>query len=192
MKVMSKLLLLLILGLGWTGCLKEPVTNCCDDEPISETVDSIWIAIPNVFTPNGDGQNDIFRPVIQEFEQEYYDNQTQQHVSIHRKITTASLKVMKMNGRSLYDGQVNSVKDLFGWNGKDGSGEVCEGKFLWEIKITTDKGTTKEYSGQVCSFVTSDEQQNVECEDCVTEAGLISSGGLSPYIKDSDYLLYCE
>lgn len=191
MKLTSKLLLLIILCAAWTGCLKEPISGCCDDEPISETVDSIWIGIPNVFTPNGDGNNDIFRPIIHEFEQEYYDPQTQLSVNIQRKITSASLKVMKMNGRSLYDGQVNSVKESFGWDGKDGNGNICTGKFLWEIKIKTDKGTTKEYAGQVCSIATT-EQEDLTCGTCVSEASLIASGGVEPYVVDGDYLLDCN
>ncbi|MCP4443280.1 MAG: hypothetical protein GY810_30625 [Aureispira sp.] len=188
---MSKLLLMVVLSAVWIGCAKERKTSCCDDEPTSETVDSIWIGIPNVFTPSDDGQNDMFRPYINEFRQEYYDQQSQQHVSIHRKITFVSLKVMKMGGKVLYDEQVSAVKELLGWDGKYAKGNVYKGKFLWEVKITTDKGTTKEYAGQACS-ITTDGQENLTCGTCSSEESLIMGGGQNLYVPSSDYLLDCD
>ena len=56
MKKLSLFIFLVIFGIG---CKKHKIQNkCCSESHILEKQDSSYIGIPNIFTPNGDGEND--------------------------------------------------------------------------------------------------------------------------------------
>ena len=79
------------------------------------------LLIPNVFTPNGDGENDLFKP--------YGTN-----------ITSLYMEIYNRWGELIYrTEQVNS-----GWDGRTTAGALCtEGTYFYLIEVNgeTYKGT---------------------------------------------------
>lgn len=68
--------------------------------------------LPTIFTPNGDGQNEIFRPVIGRVSDEDY------------KMTIADRW-----GRIVYTSE--NIHE--GWNGRDGKGNILDGSYVWIV-----------------------------------------------------------
>lgn len=88
--------------------------------------------VPNVFTPNGDGLNDVFQPKgfgIVKFQMAIYDRW----------------------GEKLFE--TNNME--VGWNGTKGSkndvkyGILADGSYVWQIKVTNVFGEAKELTGHV-------------------------------------------
>ncbi len=66
--------------------------------------------MPNAFTPNGDGKNDIFTPVLLNVE----------HMN---------LQIYNRWGEKIYDQDMNSP----GWRGDFGGKRVQAGTYLWVV-----------------------------------------------------------
>jgi gliding motility-associated-like protein len=83
--------------------------------------------IPNVFTPNGDGVNDTFRPYLLE----------------PKKVTAW---IYDRWGRLMF----SSNKEFFEWNGLNNGGfEVVDGIYFWVIKYEDNLGNFYDLSGYV-------------------------------------------
>ncbi len=82
--------------------------------------------VPNVFSPQGDGLNDTFLPVI-------------------RGVTNYNLKIFDRWGALLFE-----TKDFTeGWSGTY-KGEMCpQGEYVWVIDLSTNKGLAKRMTGTV-------------------------------------------
>jgi gliding motility-associated-like protein len=82
---------------------------------IPETpLDTLEIQIPNVFTPNGDGANDVFAPSNADF------------------IVSGEMQIFNRWGRLIF-----STDDLkTGWNGRVGSQICSDGVYYWLINYT--------------------------------------------------------
>ena len=103
-----------------------------NDQGCSDTSDIVIktladVIFPNAFTPNGDGLNDIFLPILVKNLQQY-------HMII---LNRWGIKVFESDDPSL------------GWNGSDNgtSGEV--GAFLWILDYTVEGGTERTIKGSV-------------------------------------------
>ena len=89
---------------------------CCGIEPVEYTVGNGKIFMPNVFTPNGDGLNDLFLP------------------SFSPEIVQASgfiLTNLDSNKVLFIRGDMNLTNpDGYGWDGLNPDGTEYEGQFL--------------------------------------------------------------
>ena len=75
-----------------------------------EAADTSKIFIPNVFTPNGDGLNDLFNP--------------------SGNFTQLEMKIYNRHGQLIY----NSIQLNEGWNGRTTTGSNCtEGTYFYLI-----------------------------------------------------------
>jgi gliding motility-associated-like protein len=85
------------------------------------------ITVPNVFTPDGDLKNDLFRPVITFTPSEY------------------RFLISNRQGKSLFD------TDYFldTWDGTDNGKPVPEGVYLWFLKLKTPEGKSISRTGTV-------------------------------------------
>lgn len=92
-------------------CIKKDtlnITNC----------DQSMIEFPTVFTPNNDGQNDRFVPVM------------------YNGIDNASLKIYNRWGK-----EVLSTTDILqGWDGSSNGNHCDAGTYFWTLQYATDKG----------------------------------------------------
>jgi len=105
----------------------------CTDS-ISKTVQvkpDFFFAIPNTFTPEGDGLNDVFRPgaLLGAVEDNY------------------SFLIFDRWGELIFEG--HDLSD--GWDGtvKGGKLIVQSGTYVWTINVTDTEGTSHKYTGHV-------------------------------------------
>jgi len=99
--------------------------GCIFSEEISINVLRSDVHIPNVFTPNGDGKNDIFQPS-------------------GKDIMSFEVIIFNRWGEKVYQNQ-----DI-GWDGKNQNGvNLNHGTYQYILKITFKDKTTNHISGQV-------------------------------------------
>ena len=91
---------------------------------MSDTVDTNTIIIPNVFSPNGDGKNDLFQVV--------------------GNFTKLDVKIYNRYGQLIY----KSIQLNEGWNGRTTAGALCTPGTYFYI-IDTDKET---FTGSLTLF----------------------------------------
>jgi gliding motility-associated-like protein len=90
--------------------------------------------IPNVFTPNGDGINDVW-----EF-------------SLGLGNTLKSLTIVNRWG-NLIQNSILNTNNYISWDGKTTSGEACsEGVYFYTLQYTDAKGDTQKKNGYVSLF----------------------------------------
>ncbi|MCC6371145.1 MAG: gliding motility-associated C-terminal domain-containing protein [Bacteroidia bacterium] len=85
--------------------------------------------VPNVFTPNGDGKNDLFVPVS-------------------RGVKQYTFRVFNRWGQLIYDG----IDKNLGWNGIYNGRDCPEDVYVWKASVLTKAGDIKEYSGHVTLY----------------------------------------
>jgi gliding motility-associated-like protein len=93
------------------------ITGESNSNRICSDIDEI-VTVPNVFTPDGDLKNDLFRPVLTFTPADY------------------RLVVSNRQGRTLFE--TNDFMDS--WDGSDKGNPVPEGVYLWFLKIRTPAG----------------------------------------------------
>lgn len=99
------------------GCMDSTVGTVCVEPPFT-------LFVPNAFTPNGDGINDVLLPVASVRDPELY-----------------SLVIYDRWGRELYA----TINPHLGW---DGSG-IRDGVYVWQLRITDALGGLREQMGHV-------------------------------------------
>jgi gliding motility-associated-like protein len=105
-------------NVGTGGYRSRSATACVDI--------SANIFIPNAFTPNGDGQNDEFKPSFAFLPSNY------------------SLTIFNRSGFKIFE----TSDPLKGWDGRYGNNEkAAEGVYVYFIKFTTGSGKTVEKKG---------------------------------------------
>jgi gliding motility-associated-like protein len=103
------------------GCM-DTITNCLVIEP------AFNLYIPSAFTPNGDGKNEVFKPMGQ-------------------YVKSFEMYVFDRWGMQLYH-----TKDINqGWNGTvNGAGTVCqEDTYIYKITVMDSEGNQHSYVGNV-------------------------------------------
>lgn len=83
--------------------------------------------IPTAFTPNGDGRNDLFRPLI-------YENISSYHLIIYNRWGQVIFETSDVNK---------------GWDGTYKSVKQGSGSYVWVVKIKTLNGVAETHSGTV-------------------------------------------
>ena len=140
-----KYLVFLFLSLTFLGCTKSKIKDTCENNTIKITPsnynsDSAIIFNMTAFTPNGDGLNDLFRPIIS-------------------GIDISSFEVCKRN-KVIYTADENNPK----WDGKDQDGNTCkDGVYKYVIKGNNSTDGDFEILGDV-SLITEDINQNCMCK----------------------------
>lgn len=112
---------------------KYAVTANLDGCTASDTITidkNCYINIPNVFTPNGDGNGDYFLP-----RQLLSRNISKFEMHIYNRWGQEVFETMSINGR--------------GWDGKLGGDDQPVGVYIYMINVTFANGITERYQGNV-------------------------------------------
>jgi gliding motility-associated-like protein len=104
-------------GHGCTATETISVANICNDD----------LMVPNAFTPNGDGVNDVFLPIVIKNLSEYH------------------LVIFNRWGMVIFE----SADPSIGWNGIDNGDHGEIGTYLWTIDYRLEEGTNGRLSGYV-------------------------------------------
>jgi hypothetical protein len=113
-------------------------TACCGADPV-EFTDGGYIYVPNVFTPNGDGKNDVFEPII--------DYNLVDHISQYTiyQDTTEEPGVGYYNATAF-----NPTSNPRWWNGKLPDGTLHLGAFEYTIQFAMKDGSYLQVDGRAC------------------------------------------
>jgi|GEM_PF-1250359 len=135
------------------GCSQEPdptgsevYESCCGTDPVEFMVPgstTYYVFVPNVFTPNQDGLNDKFMPVLNE------EIKAINYMTIKREVADDT------TSGKLYDVQDIDAADMleFAWDGRDPQGNLHAGLFEYKISFTTIDGFYYVVHGRACSIV---------------------------------------
>lgn len=129
------------------GCNKddnrEPVKeyeSCCGTEPSVLEIGKSYVYIPNVFTPNGDGKNDVFYPFVN-------DNINRiVYFEVFAETDTSKILLYQVTNVSL-----DEVKKK-GWNGLDNDGKPHKGYFTYSIYFQS-KDKPFKIKGAACAVL---------------------------------------
>lgn len=117
------------------GCVKidtvtilELTAGGCGNDTTFVRDSSAYVAIPNAFTPNGDGTNDIF--------QFWYNKTSNVEVFIFNRF-----------GSQVYY-NANQTPGT-GWNGEHNGDEAIEGTYVYMVNIVYEDGTEEQKTGSI-------------------------------------------
>lgn len=136
------------LGMGllltFTACPKEDIPidpepeniykGCCGTEPVTAQVGQGSLFIPNMFTPNSDGINDIF--------------------TANADTNIASISNFEVINRddSIIFQLATLTPNAIAWDGNMGNGEGYRGYFKYRMTVSDQNGTSMLVSGNSCAF----------------------------------------
>ena len=154
--------------------LPPEYASCCGatDTTIYRLGDA-WIAVPNVFTPNGDGKNDLFYPVRSSEDIE---------VSIFTIYDTLYHPNPDVNGnvliQSLQGGISYDFLDQYAWKGfkrgVNGVPEMHKGRFKYRIGFYY-KGPGALVNGQACLIQCGEDAKGIsDLDGCIFQTQINS------------------
>jgi gliding motility-associated-like protein len=117
---------ILVTNEGWYKVTIENAVICSTTDSVLMLYCDLSLRMPNAFTPNNDGLNDLFRPVTQ-FE----------------KITSFRMDIFDRWGRNIFETQ-NIIQ---GWNGTIEGKPAPAGVYMYTISFKNPSGVTKILKG---------------------------------------------
>lgn len=118
---MKKIIFACIAVVYFSNCNKTKINKCCSGAPQIVYVDSSYIAMPDIFTPNADGINDLL-------------------FVIYKNIVSSKLTISKGTGDVFTTTSITSP-----WNG----GNKREKVYSYTLEAVTTSGKVLSLSGSV-------------------------------------------
>lgn len=118
------------------SCTKSKLYKCCEDANYDEIWSNNSVYIPNAFSPNGDGVNDIFR------------------VQIDTGLALNKF-IIKKGNNILYQASTTNQFTAY-WDGTNmnNGNEMGEAVYNYEIELINSAGNIKAYNGKVALYKT--------------------------------------
>lgn len=182
----TRIVISAMLLLGFVACKdkkKSVYSGCCG---ATETSDAFFITtklydahgnlvdstikanvyIPNLFTNNNDGDNDIFMVFAR----------------ADAVLEVVSFTCSGQDGAVLFHGEKFQPNDpAKGWNGLRPDGTTYQGSFDYEIKMAFVDGQVKTYTGQSCAYNCGEDGFPVDkLPDCFVPSQHDGNGGVDP------------
>jgi len=139
---------------SFKGCYRiSALDRSFNESELSETfcVDNCPnFMLPNVFTPNGDGYNDVFTPMYNQAGQNDFEN-----AQCPRFVKEVKFRVFDRSGKQVFDlSQADEPSVFINWDGKTSGGiELSPGVYFYVAEVTFDvlstSNPTKTYNGWV-------------------------------------------
>jgi hypothetical protein len=161
MKNIGKIQLLLGLILLFQSCDQEDRNinfgywPCCGIDPYEYDVEfpdgsKAYVYVPNVFTPNGDGINDKFAPLLTD-QLDHFEN------LVIRKEDANGNRIL------LYQTEIidaNNIKEK-SWDGRDQNYNLHKGIFSYIVICVTKSGKVFGVQSTACSVICDDEASTI-------------------------------
>ena len=123
-------------GGGGGGGPISPYLGCCANVALEASIGEGKIYVPNIFTPNDDGVNDLLFP---------FANDEIQRVD--------QFEIRSSAGTVFYSGLNFLPNDPSqGWDGKDANGDPVRGLVAYVVVATNSGGERKGFQGFACVF----------------------------------------
>ena len=135
----------------------EPVSSvpdCCASSPILAQVGAGKVYVPNVFTPNNDGVNDILGV--------YTNNEI---------VNIISFEILTEEGEQVHlrtDATPSGYSII--WDGK-ANGTVEKGLYIMKVIVESSDGVIEVLEGKVCSFYCEPNQEPEPAFDAILNCG---------------------
>lgn len=113
--------------------------GCCGVEAVEFSPGKAYVFVPNVFTPNGDGVNDLFQPFINDEAVEVMDF----------TIMSARGDTVLFHRATFYYGDVKN----YGWDGNRPNGTPYEGLFTYAMRMIGKDLQVRLVEGKACRVV---------------------------------------
>jgi len=161
MKTQFRLLIIVLLSFCQEkGPAQNPIDTlyqgCCGTAAVQITMNNSLIYVPNIFTPNGDAINDLFRP--------YYDAS---------KVALETFVIKDKNAESnLWVMNIENLRQAYwGWFGLlESDAPPYRGKFTYSIGFRNlSNNSTQVINGSACSVYCMDTEHSINIErinDC--------------------------
>jgi gliding motility-associated-like protein len=114
-------------GLYWVQVYFDSLCVKYDSIQVSQSICTSVVFVPNVFTPNGDGMNDNFIPLVSGI------------------VTDGHLLVFNRWGLEVYKADLVN----FSWDGKIGGADATDSVYYWIFNYKDNNGNEKQLSGTV-------------------------------------------
>lgn len=116
---------------------------CCGQEPVEFSIPgkSVYVYVPNLFTPNGDGVNDSFFPIA-----------NAQIASLHHFIIYNPQSDPVDTFYQIYNISKDAMKDN-GWDGLNKKNQLHKGNFAYTFIGSSVDGTNFTFQGSACSVL---------------------------------------
>ena len=109
--------LCIVIVFSFIACREHKMKKkCCDSPPIQETFSVGYLSMPNIFTPNGDGINDLL-------------------IVLHKGLATFKLTISNWTGKTIFE---TTDQNKF-WDGTY-KGKVDFGAFKFKLEVITISG----------------------------------------------------
>lgn len=122
--------------------LPKEYEACCGVQPVDFTLGKHFIYVPNVFTPNGDGINDLFYPFVSPEIGEVQSFQIFSAVGDTLLFQRATIVYTRLGE--------------FAWNGYRGGSSfntLYRGKFKYRMRVVSTDNRVRNIEGEACSVL---------------------------------------